>query len=89
VVTLLVTPQDGETLTLAAAEGKIHLALRNTVDVTDVNPPPVYGSTMFLGTAPVAAVVHRVVATRQAPAAVPFTVQVIRGDKIETQSFSR
>jgi pilus assembly protein CpaB len=89
VVTLLVTPQDGETLTLAAAEGKIHLALRNTVDVTDVNPPPAYGSTMFLGTAPVAAVVHRVVATRQAPVAAPFTVQVIRGDKIETQSFSR
>ena len=29
VVTLLVTPEDGEKLTLAAADGKIHLALRN------------------------------------------------------------
>ena len=44
VVTLLVNPEDGEKLTLAAADGKIHLALRNAVDVADANPPPVYGS---------------------------------------------
>lgn len=92
VVTMLVTPEDGEKLTLASAEGKIHLALRNTVDDTDVNPPPVYGATIFFGSAPVVAAAPRVVVAKPAPAppvAVPFTVQVIRGDKVETQSFSR
>lgn len=88
VVTLLVNPEDGEKLTLAAADGKIHLALRNSVDVADVNPPPIYGSSIFLGTAPEVTGAPRVVVARPAPAAVPFTVQVIRGDKVETQSFS-
>ena len=49
VVTLLVNPEDGEKLTLAAADGKIHLALRNGDDLTDVNPPPVYGSAHLSG----------------------------------------
>jgi pilus assembly protein CpaB len=91
VVTLLVNPEDGEKLTLASADGKIHLALRNTVDVVDVNPPPISGSTMLLGTAPGVAAPRRVVVTKPAPvapAAIPFTVQVIRGDKVETQSSS-
>jgi pilus assembly protein CpaB len=91
VVTLLVNPEDGEKLTLASADGKIHLALRNTVDVVDVNPPPIYGSSIFLGTAPEVAVAPQAVVAKPgpgAPAAVPFTVQVIRGDKVETQSFS-
>lgn len=88
VVTLLVNPQDAEKLTLAAADGKIRLALRNTVDVTDVNPPPVYGSKMFLGAAPVAAA-RRVAVAKPAPPAVPITVQVIRGDKVENQAFPR
>ena len=86
VVTLLVSPEDGEKLTLAAAEGKIHLALRNTVDLTEVNPPPVYGTSMFPVTPPVA--VRRPVAPKPAPVVPPpYTVQVIRGDKVETQSF--
>jgi pilus assembly protein CpaB len=88
VVTLLVNPEDGEKLTLAAADGKIHLALRNVVDVTDVNPPPVYGSSMFLGAAPVVAG-RRVLAAKPAPPAGPFTVQVIRGDKVENLAFPR
>ncbi len=36
VITLLVRPEDAEKLALAAAQGRIQLALRNTVDVTDV-----------------------------------------------------
>jgi pilus assembly protein CpaB len=89
VVTLLVNPEDGEKLTLAASDGKIHLALRNTVDIADVNPPPVFGSTVFQGMAP--AVPHaapRVVA-KPVPVAPPppYNVQVIRGDKVENQSF--
>jgi len=91
VVTLLVTPEDGEKLILAAADGKIHLTLRNMVDTTDANPPPVYGSTIFIGSTPAAPVVTRAVAPKRAPppppAAQPFTVQTIRGDKVETQTF--
>lgn len=36
VVTLVVTPEQAETLTLAATEGRIQLALRNTLDVQEV-----------------------------------------------------
>lgn len=37
VVTLLVTPEQAETLTLAATEGRIQLALRNTLDPGEPN----------------------------------------------------
>jgi pilus assembly protein CpaB len=95
VVTILVNPEDGEKLTLAASTGRIHLALRNVVDAADVNPPPIYGYNVFVGGArPVAAKVsHVVVATKAAPKATPppppWAVQVIRGDKVENQSFPR
>ena len=36
VITLLVAPEDAEKLTLAATEGQIQLALRNTLDVDSV-----------------------------------------------------
>jgi pilus assembly protein CpaB len=84
VVTLLVNPQDAEKLTLASADGKIHLALRNTVDTADVSPPPVYGSAIFPGATPPAV---RKVVTTAAHATPPWPVQVIRGDKVENQSF--
>ena len=89
VVTVLVSPEDGEKLTLAASDGKIHLALRNTVDIADVNPPAVYGSTVFQGMAPVAHAAPRAVVAKPAPVAPPppYNVQVIRGDKVENQSF--
>jgi pilus assembly protein CpaB len=90
VVTLLVTPEDGEKLTLAAADGKIHLALRNMIDTSDANPPTVYGSTIFMG--PAAPAAPRAVVSKRAPAPPPpppFTVQMIRGDKVETQTFPR
>jgi pilus assembly protein CpaB len=92
VVTLLVNPEDGEKLTLAASTGKIHLALRNVIDAADVNPPAVYGYNVFTGGArPAPPVTH--VATKAAPKAPapppPWGVQVIRGDKVENQSFPR
>jgi pilus assembly protein CpaB len=92
VVTLLVNPEDGEKLTLAASSGRIHLALRNVLDASDVNPPAIYGYNVFLGTArPVKTVSHVVAkAAPKAPAPPPpWAVQVIRGDKVENQSFPR
>jgi pilus assembly protein CpaB len=39
VVTLLVTPEQAEALTLAATEGRIQLALRNTLDLDEARTP--------------------------------------------------
>jgi pilus assembly protein CpaB len=39
VVTLLLTPQEAEILTLAATEGRIQLALRNTLDAGEIDTP--------------------------------------------------
>jgi pilus assembly protein CpaB len=94
VVTFLVTPEDAEKLTLAEAQGKIHLALRNTADTADVNPPPAYGSAMFLGgvPAPPSAGVPRTHVKAAPPLAAPPpppTIQVIRGDKVENQIVPR
>jgi len=90
VVTLLVTPEDGEKLTLAASAGRIHLALRNAVDMANVNPAPIYGPTVFLGTPPPTPGAVRMVTAKPAPPVpAPYTVQVIHGDKVETQSFPR
>lgn len=55
VVTLLVTPEDAEALTLANNEGKIQLVLRNSSDATLVNPRGRYSNELYgVRTAPVA-----------------------------------
>jgi pilus assembly protein CpaB len=88
VVTLLVNPEDAEKLALATSGGKIHLALRNSTDMVNVNPPPAYGVTMFLGTAPLA---PKAAVTKPAPPPPPppYTVQFINGGKAETLTFPR
>lgn len=90
VVTLLVSPEQSERLTLASTEGKIHLALRNPLD-TDSPPTPGIRPAALLGTAapPTAPMKRSSSAARVAkveppPAPVvapPPTVEVIRGDK--------
>jgi len=88
VVTLLVSPEDAEKLTLATAGGRIHLALRNTTDTEDVNPPPAYASALFPGTTLPAALVPTPVGQKAAaPPPPPYTVQLIRGDKVESVDF--
>ena len=52
VITLLVTPQNGETLILAANEGKIQMALRNTIDFSEVRTPGAYTRTLLPGKRP-------------------------------------
>lgn len=52
VITLLVTPEDAGKLTMASTQGKIQLALRNTVDTKATNPAPVLQSALFAGGAP-------------------------------------
>jgi pilus assembly protein CpaB len=91
VVTLQVDPEQANTLTMASTEGKIHLALRNTIDTKEASPPPVYKTTLFSGGSPPAPPSNaRRVAPAPAPpkAPEPYVVEVIRGDKRESQAFS-
>lgn len=88
VITLLVNPEDASKLTMASTEGKIQLALRNTIDTKASNPPAVLQSSLF---APAAAPVverHMVVQKPAAPPA-PYVVEVITGSKHETKEFPR
>jgi len=88
VVTLLVTPEEAERLTLAATEGKIQLALRNPLDKTAPATPGVRPSTLLAfnkvqpkTTAP-RALARPTAVVAAAPAyEPPPTVEIIRGDK--------
>lgn len=53
VITLLVTPEEAEKLTLAATEGQIQLALRNTLDMAEVDTDGVQAATLVRTEAPV------------------------------------
>jgi pilus assembly protein CpaB len=88
VVTLLVNPEQADRLTLASNEGILRLALRNTIDTKQVQPPAVFRSSVFYGQPP--APPKTVVVRHNAPPKPvldPYTVDVIKGDKKETQTF--
>lgn len=51
VVTVLVTPEQAEKLALAANQGRIQMALRNTTDLAIVETPGQRSSALFAGTA--------------------------------------
>jgi pilus assembly protein CpaB len=81
VVTLLVTPDQAERLTLASTEGKIQLALRNPMDTespftTGIRPG------MLLGLTGPRVIVKRPASPGQPAIVVPApTIEIIRGDK--------
>jgi pilus assembly protein CpaB len=84
VITLLVSPDDGQKLTLASSQGHIQLALRNPLDTKQENVASVNANALYKN-APVAAapVVHakpRHTSTVVAPPAPSvYSVEVIRG----------
>ena len=84
VITVLVTPEDAAKLTMASTEGRIQMALRNTIDSKTVNPPPVLQAVLFSGLgAPPVRTSHGV-PKRPPP---PYVVEVITGTKRESKSF--
>lgn len=87
VITLLVTPEEADKLTMASTQGKIQLALRNTLDTEKVDPPPVYQASLFAGPAPPP---RRgpVARPAPAPAPAPYAMEVIRGAKREVTTFA-
>ena len=92
VITLEVTPEDGEKLALAASEGKIQLALRNFTDNDDVMTRGTTSSRLLAsysgGTDTYkheVKAVRRVLPVREGPRA--FTVEVINGDAVSVKRF--
>jgi len=91
VITLLVTPDDATKLTMGSTEGKIQLALRNTIDTKKNDPPPVLEAVLFAppgGIKPAAPERH---SSSKRPVASPppqsYVVEVITGSKRENKSF--
>jgi len=104
VITLEVTPEEGEKLALATTEGQIQLALRNFSDSDAVATrgariPNLLGASTYAPPAPAAssAVSRPAPAPRKARpvvAAAPqkssiFTVEVIKGSKVSEQNFEK
>ena len=92
VITLLVSPEDANSLTMASTQGRIQLALRNTLDSKKVDPAPVLQAFLFGGvpTPPMPTGLKVARATpKPAPPPPPeaFNVEVIRGDKKEESKF--
>ncbi len=92
VITLEVTPEEGEKLALAATEGKLQLALRNYADTEDVKTRgttlPKLLSSYTTGEVPT----PRPVRVRSVSTAAPVrtvTVEVIKGSKSSEEKFSR
>ena len=91
VVTLLVTPDDGERIALAASEGQLMLALRNPLDTDETATKGVRTAGLFGQVAPPApkpAVLRTKAAPVKAepapappPAPKAYTVEAIRGAK--------
>jgi pilus assembly protein CpaB len=87
VVTLLVTPEESEKLTLGATEGKIQLALRNPLDKEMPETPGIQPASLLGGAraarkpAGNSARASRPVASVAAVAQPEPTVEIIRGDK--------
>jgi len=87
VVTLLVSPDEAERLTLGATQGKIQLALRNPLDKTEPETPGIRPA-VLLGVAKAAQARNtgnsshtRPVANVAAASTPEPTVEIIRGDK--------
>lgn len=90
VITLLVSPDDAERLTLASSEGRIQLALRNPLDLETKRPPDVRQAALFYRAEPAKVPVRLAAARpRVAPPAPPavYSVEIIRGDKRDVSKF--
>jgi pilus assembly protein CpaB len=92
VITLLLTPEDAQKLTLASNEGRIQLSLRNPLDTTDDPVPILKNATLYrmqpggVDATP-KRVTHfaKVVPPTTAPA--PYVVEMIRGDERKIAKF--
>ena len=94
VITLLVSPEDAQKLTMASNEGRIQLALRNPLDTSEENLAVLRDSSLYrvAGPArdpqPTRSRVRRVAAApKPAPAPSMYVVEMIKGDKRDVAKF--
>jgi len=98
VVTLLLTPEQSDQLTMASTDNRIHLALRNTIDTAIIKSPPVFKTALLLGGAEPHSYgggggggnphPRRRVRPAKPAGPAPYVVEVIRGNKKTNQTFS-
>ncbi len=96
VITLLVSPDDAQRLTLASQEGRIQLALRNPLDTRKESIGATKASSLLPSGATAPAVeprpkVHKVVekAAAPPPPQAPYQVEMIRGGKRDETNFKQ
>ncbi|MBZ5721893.1 MAG: Flp pilus assembly protein CpaB [Acidobacteriia bacterium] len=89
VITLLVSPEDAQKLTLASAQGRIQLSLRNPLDTREEDLASVKTGTLYRnGPAPPPAPSRpRPKRTEAPPPPSVYTVEVIRGNKQDITKF--
>jgi Flp pilus assembly protein CpaB len=90
VITLLVSPDDATKLVMGSLDGKIQLALRNTIDSKKNDPPTIQQAELFTPSGPKLTLKHPV-STGKKPVAppppAPYVIEVITGNKRENKSF--
>ncbi len=91
VITLLVSPEDAQKLTLATSEGRIQLSLRNLVDSEQQNLDSVRNTALYRGATPLPDNAPKVHIAKSKPATpapvVPYSIEVIRGHDVTTTKF--
>jgi len=95
VITLLLSPEDAEKLTLASNQGHIQLALRNPTDTKQLEVAAAKARSLYSGAAPEPAATaasakpkpKRVVLPPAAPLPTVYTIEVYKGDKKEETKF--
>jgi len=90
VITLLVTPDEATKLAMGSTEGKIQLALRNTIDTKKNDPVPVLEAVLFAAPASLKPPVRQEHSNTKRQVELPpssYVVEVITGAKRETKSF--
>src|SRR5580704_16029000 len=92
VITLLVSPDDAQKLTLASNQGHIQLALRNPMDTRQQDLAAARSSSLYktapvVAAAPVQSRPKRAAVSITPPPPAVFTVEVYKGDKKEEDKF--
>jgi pilus assembly protein CpaB len=92
VITLLVSPDDAQKLTLASSQGHIQLALRNPIDTKKEELPGTKAGGLYRGVPTAAAPAPRPKVVKAPKVDTPppqtgYKVQVIRGNKVDETKF--
>ncbi len=94
VITLLVSPEDAQKLTMASSEGYIQLAMRHPVDTSEENLAVLRDSSLYRRGGPApdprparTRVRRAAAAPKPAPQPSMYVVEMIKGDKRDTAKF--